>query len=373
MKKTIIVSAVVILAVAGALGYVWLARPTAEVFAVQRGAAVSAVYGTVRVQPAVRMVVRSRNAGTVRLAQTSAGTDIIAGVEVKEGWPLARVESPEFNREVARVETDLKVGEERARLGPPSAQVLKTAEAGLARLEKLAQLNNAPASEVERARNEVQALRERVKSEQLEIDRMMTALREQFNAMQERKAKSEVKAPMDGVLAAVNVTSGDLVGEQTPVFLICTKSYFLEGHVNEEDVGSLKKQMKAVVRLYSYPNKDFTAVLTDIIPTGENQRYMVRLSFETPPENLMAGMTGEMNIILGRREGTLVIPTRALMPDQVFVVAGGTVQLRKVKQGLRSLERTEIVEGLKEGELVVTAEHDLFRVGQWVKTVLVNH
>ncbi|MBI5683445.1 MAG: efflux RND transporter periplasmic adaptor subunit [Verrucomicrobia bacterium] len=372
MKKLTMVIAVVVLAVAGGLGYGWWGRPVAEVFAVLRGPAVSAVYGTVKVQPAVRMLVRSRNAGTVRLSQTSEGTEIVAGMDVKEGWTLARIENPELDRELVKVEADLKAADEKGRLGPPSVQLLKTAEAALGRLEKLAQLNNAPASEVERARNEVKALQERVKSEQVDIDRGLTVLREQAGGLRDRKARCDVKSPMDGVLAAVNVVSGDLVPENAPLFLVCTRNYYLEGQVNEEDVGLLKKQMKALVRLYSFQQKDFSAVLTDIIPSGENQRYVVRLSFEAPPENLMAGMTGEMNIILGQRAGALVIPTRALMSDRVFVVNGGAIEPRTVKTGLRSLERTEVVEGLKEGDLVVVADHDAFRVGQWVRPILVN-
>ncbi|MFA7005276.1 MAG: hypothetical protein WC429_14625, partial [Verrucomicrobiia bacterium] len=120
MKKTTIVIAVVMLVVAGCAGYVWLGRPVAEVFAVQRGPAVSAVYGTVKVQPAVRMMVRSRNAGTVRLSQTNTGTEIVAGMDVKEGWTLARIDNPELDRELVKVEADLKAGEEKGRLGPPS-------------------------------------------------------------------------------------------------------------------------------------------------------------------------------------------------------------------------------------------------------------
>ncbi len=41
---------------------------------------------------------------------------------------------------------------------------------------------------------------------------------------------------------------------------------------------------------------------------------------EKPPDNLMAGMTGEMNIITGTQENVLLVPTRALLVDQVLVV-----------------------------------------------------
>jgi len=372
MKKHILIAGAVAIACAGYGGYRWLARPVAEVVMVKRGTATSAVYGTVKVQPTVKMLVRARNAGAVRLARTSTGAEIVAGMEVKEGWTLARIETPEMDRELTKMEADLKAAEERGRLGPPSAQLLKTAEAGLARLEKLAALRNAPASEVEKARNEVQALRERVRSEQVEIERVLTTMREAAAGLRDRKARCDVKAPMDGVLAAITVVSGDLVVEGAPLFAVCTKTTFIEGYVNEEDVGALKKGLKAVVRLYAFQNRDFNATLTDIIPAGENQRYMVRLAFDEPPENLMAGMTGEMNIILGKREGALLIPTRALMSDRVWVVEGGRVQPRAVQTGLRTLERTEIRGGLREGEQVVVADLDLFRPGQWVRTVVVN-
>jgi RND family efflux transporter MFP subunit len=344
----------------------------AEVVTVKRGTATSAVYGTVKIQPTVKMLVRSRNTGAVRLAQMSTGAEIVAGMEVKEGWTLMRIETPEMDRELTKMEADLKAAEERGRLGPPSAQLLKTAEAGLARLEKLAELRNAPASEVEKSRNEVQALRERVRSEQVEIDRLLTTIREAAAGLRDRKARCEVKAPMNGMLAAIMVVSGDLVVEGAPLFAVCTKTTFIEGYVNEEDVGALKKGLKAVVRLYAYQNKDFNATLTDIIPAGENQRYMVRLAFDEPPDNLMAGMTGEMNVILGKREGALLIPTRALMSDRVWVVDAGKVRPRAVKTGLRTLERTEILEGLKEGEQVVVADLDVFRANQWVQTVVVS-
>ncbi len=370
-KRNVVIAAVVI-GIIGLVCYQWFSRPVVEVVAAQRGTAISAVYGTVKVQPTVRMMVRSRNAGIVRLSRMGTGAEIVAGMEVKEGWVLARVDNPELDREMVKVEADLKAGEEKARLGPPSSQLLKTSEGALARLEKLAELRNAPASEVEKTRNEVQALRERVKSEQVEIDRALTVLREQAGALRDRKARCDIQSPMDGVLAAINVVSGDLVAENTPLFVVCTRSYFLEGQVNEEDIGSLRKQMKAVVRLYSYQQKDFGAELTDIIPAGENQRYMVRLSFEAPPDNLMAGMTGEMNIILNKRDGALVIPTRALMSGRVLVVDGGTIKPRGVKTGLRGLDQTEVLDGVKEGEMVVVADHDAFRVGQWVRPIVVN-
>jgi RND family efflux transporter MFP subunit len=320
----------------------------------------------------VRRAIRVRTTGVIRLGRTPSGAEFAAGMDVEEGDLLGVIENPELDRELVKVEADLKAGEEKRQLGPPSAPLLKTAAATLDRFEQLAALNNAPASEVARLRNEAQALRERVQAEQVEIDHTVTVLREQAGGWRDRKARCELQAPMDGVLTAVNVVSGDFALENSAPFVVATKTYFLEGQINEEDVGALRKQMKAVIGLYSYPGREFTATLTDILPMGENQRYVVRLEWETPPDNLLAGMTGEMNIILGKQENSLLIPTRALQTDRVWVVADGVIQPRKVNPGVRSLEWTAILNGLQEGESVVVADQDLFRAGQWVRVVSVN-
>ncbi|PYL67036.1 MAG: efflux transporter periplasmic adaptor subunit, partial [Verrucomicrobia bacterium] len=44
------------------------------------------------------------------------------------------------------------------------------------------------------------------------------------------------------------------------------------------------------------------------------------LEMENPPDNLMVGMTGEMNIVTGTHENALLVPTRALLVDQALVV-----------------------------------------------------
>ena len=81
----------------------------------------------------------------------------------------------------------------------------------------------------------------------------------------------------------------------------------------------------------------------------------------------MAGMTGEMNIITGRHENALLVPTRALLVDQVLVVAAAWSKARTVKVGYRTLEFSEALEGLEEGARVIVADQDKLRPGQFVR------
>src|SRR5438046_8789476 len=109
--------------------------------------------------------------------------------------------------------------------------------------------------------------------------------------------------------------------------------------------------MPAIVQVYAYRTRTFHAKVDAIQPAAdvETQRYTIVLDLENPPENLMAGMTGEMNIITGAHENVLLLPTRALVVDQALIVKNGVVQSRTVKVGYRTLDVSEIISGLLEG------------------------
>src|SRR5437660_3762582 len=129
------------------------------------------------------------------------------------------------------------------------------------------------------------------------------------------------------------------------------------------DVGEGKPEMKAKVQLYAYRTQAFAALVSSIQPAADpdTQRYTVILEMEKPPDNLMAGMTGEMNIITGSHENALLVPTRALLVDQALVVKRGIVQPRTIKVGFRTLDFAEALSGVSDGDRVVIADQDRLR------------
>jgi RND family efflux transporter MFP subunit len=371
MKKTVLVAVLIISATAVILYGLWASRPVAEVYVAQRGTAISAVYGTVKVLASLSINVKARSSGTIRFTELVL-TNTFVGLDVKHGELLATIINEDLDREIAKAESDLKAAEARQKLGPPSQPQLNTQDALLGRMEKLAQMQNVSASDLERTRNEVQTLRERVRSEQVELDRIVTITREQAGVLQDRKAHCSITSPIDGYLSAVNCVNGEFINDGSTPFTVATRSTYLEGQINEEDVGQVTSKMKAAVRLYSVAGRDFTATVDQVLPTANNQRYTVTLTIDKVPPNLMSGMTGEMNIIAGKREKALLIPSRAVLAERVLVVTNGVVKPRSVKIGFRNLERTEILEGLKDREQVVVADQDLFRPGQRVRAVTIN-
>src|SRR6478672_5893663 len=267
-----------------ALAYYFL-MPVAEVVTVRRGTAISAVYGTVRIEPAFVVRIRAQNDGFIELAEPfSAGRGAVG---------------------TDRIERDLN---------------RHSLEDTTKKLE--AQMKNA-----------------------------------------------EVRSPIDGLLTNVQTIDGELVSDGNELFTVSSRKNYIRGEVNEEDVGEVKPRMKAKVQLYAYRTRTFTARVTSVQPAADptTQRYTVVLEMENPPDNLMVGMTGEMNIITGTHENALLVPTRALLVDQALIVNHGIVHSRTVGIGFRTLDFTEVTSGLKEGSHVIVSDQDKFRPGETVR------
>src|SRR5215510_526984 len=337
--------------------------PVAEVAKVRRGTAISAVYGTVRIEPAFVVRVRAQNDGFIRLAEPfSAGRGAI-GKNVEKGQLLATIDDEETARQLKQARADLQAAVDRAALPLPSSELLKAAEDNLQRLEKVVGSGNVPAVEYQKAKSEANRLRGAVETERIERDRNLKSLEETTKKLEAQMKNAEVRSQIDGILTNVQTIDGELVSDGNELFTVSSRRNYVRGEVNEEDVGEVKPGMKAKVQLYAYRTRTFTARVTSVQPAADptTQRYTVVLEMEKPPDNLMVGMTGEMNIITGAHEKALLVPTRALLVDQALVVNGGIVHPRTVKVGFRTLDFAEALSGLEDGNRVILAHQDTSR------------
>lgn len=363
-KKLIWVTAAALLLVVGL--FYFLTLPVAEIAIVKRGTAISAIYGTVRIEPTLLVSVRAQNAGFIQMAESlSAGRGAI-GKTVEKGQLLATIADETTARQLRQARADLQAARQRAELPLPSAEALKVAEDNLNRLDKLTALSNVPAVEYEKARSEVNRLRGLLESERIERDRNLAMLEDACKKLEGQMKNSEIRSPMDGLLTAIKTIDGELVVDREELFTISSRKNYVRGEVEEEDVGEVKVGMEAVVQVYAFRTRQFGAKVSAIQPAAdpETQRYTIVLDLENPPENLMAGMTGEMNIITGKHENVLLLPSRALVVDQVLIVKNGIIQSRTVRVGYRTLDFSEIISGLSEGDRAVLSDQDKLRPGK---------
>lgn len=368
LSKNLIIAGIAAVLVILAIFY-FTSLPLAEVAVVQRGTAISAVYGTVRIEPTLVLPVRAQNSGFIQLAEVlSAGRGAI-GRSVEKGELLATIADEVTARQLKQARADLQAATQRAELPLPSQEALKVAEDNMGRLEKLSGLSNVPQVEFQKAKSEVNRLKALLETERIERDRNLEALDAATKKLEAQMKNSEIRSPMDGLLTNIKTIDGELVAERAELFTVSSRKNYVRGEVDEEDVGEVKLGMEAIVQVYAFRTRTFRAKVAAIQPAAdvETQRYTIVLDLEDPPENLMAGMTGEMNIITGVHENALLLPTRALLVDQALVVKHGVVQSRTVKIGYRTLDFCEVLQGVSEGDRVVLSDQDKLRPGRPVR------
>jgi HlyD family secretion protein len=90
----------------------------------------------------------------------------------------------------------------------------------------------------------------------------------------------------------------------------------------------------------------------------QNRTLTVEAVFdlEALPENLLPGLSADIEVILDARESVLRIPSYALLEGgRVLIVNDGKLEEVDVKTGLRNWESTEITEGLSEEDPIVVS------------------
>jgi RND family efflux transporter MFP subunit len=336
----------------------------AEVAPVQRGSALQGVYGTVDVEPVTEAIVRTRNFGMLSAVKFKAGDN------VRTGDVLVETSDESVQRQVDGLNSALAQAKVRQALGPASAEALKNQEIEVDKLKKLLDANDISPVEYEKAQNMLASLQEQVQKESLALNTDVENAERSRDAMNDQLGHDQITAPMDGVILDRYCNLGEYVPPQTQICRIGSAENQVVAQVNEEDVGYLEPGMKAKIRLYAHQDSDLVGTLKKILPQAENQVYRVLFSLDDPPDMLLPGMTGEMNIIIGERKNTLTIPSRAIRHGNVVLaVINGRVREMHVRTGFHTLERTEILEGLTEGTQVILSNQDLYKPGVRVREV----
>ncbi|NJK91579.1 MAG: efflux RND transporter periplasmic adaptor subunit [Blastochloris sp.] len=340
---------------------------SAEVAMVKRGTAVAGVYGTVNVEPVNQVVVRTRHYGQI------TNLSVKEGHQVKAGQLLIEVTDDSFQRQLDANASALEHAQTRQSMGAPSTPLLRNKEIEVEKLKKLLAANNIAPIEYDKANNELASLRELVQNETLNLNLQVDNLTREREAIRSKLGQLQIFSPLDGVVLNLFCHLGEFVPPQAELCRIGSSANQIVAQINEEDVGYLKPGMKAQIRLYAHQDKDLVGTLKEVLPQAENQIYRVVFTLDNPPETLLPGMTGEMNIIIKEHQNVLTLPSRGIRRGNIaYVIKDGIVRQLSVKTGFRTLEKTEILSGLAEGDVVILSNQDLYPEGTRVRSVIMK-
>jgi RND family efflux transporter MFP subunit len=360
MKKFLIVLVVL---VAAAVAASVLLRPVAKVVTVVPARAVKAVPGSVTVHAEYQMDLKSEQGGRVLTASLDPGKP------VAEGDVLVQIDTGDLKLEIERIESEYEAAKLRIATGSSVKLELQSAQENYQNLERLTKAGTYPAAELEKQRRGVQQVEQRLALEQVNNRALLEGYENMLKTRRRQLEKMTVRAPFDGVIAAVYARPGDLIGGGASIATVISTSRTVEARISEEYFAGVRLGQKGSVRFLGYGDWLYDCTVTKILPTAdpETQRYVVHLKVEIDHDKLVPGITGEVTIVVGERDAQAVIPRRALTGTTVFVVENGRVHLREVEAGYVSTTAVEILKGLKAGEQVIVDELDLFREGDRVK------
>ncbi len=168
-------------------------------------------------------------------------------------------------------------------------------------------------------------------------------------------------APANGVVTKRDAIPGMRVeAGAMPIEMVDLSRVWVVADVYESEVRHVKLGMEATLSLKAYPNRTFKGRVTFIAPQLDprSRTVAVRLEFPNPTGELKPEMFGEVTFRSAGREG-LRIPGDAVIDSGtetvVFVALGdGKFEPRQVKLGDSDGSFVEVVEGLADGEQVVT-------------------
>ncbi len=210
------------------------------------------------------------------------------------------------------------------------------------------------------------AAKSRLKAKEEELKstvQLLDSLGAELSIVEKALRDSYIKAPVDGIVLSRAVEPGDTLTVGRVIGSIAAPAeLYVEAKVDEADIYRVKKGQEANILMDAYPDKVFKGRVMFISPvvTGkrlEARTFVVKVSFLNPPPTLKPGMSADVEIVTDRVEDTVVVPTQAVIEDGqrrlVYVIKDGRALLKEVKTGLFSWTMTEILSGLKEGELII--------------------
>lgn len=174
-------------------------------------------------------------------------------------------------------------------------------------------------------------------------------------------ALNGITAEFDGIVTSISVTEGAHVGEGTVLITVqSSEEIVLRFGASKYDLEDLAVGQKAVVTI---TGNEYEGELTHIDHMATTNAsgtavVMAEVTILNPDENIYLGIDGKIRITTATAEDALLVPVEAVNTDRTgdfcYVIEDGVARVRYVTTGISSDTEIQILEGLEEGEEVIT-------------------
>jgi len=358
-----ILKGVVLLAVGAGIIY-WLrfAPISVETHKVERGVIVAEVMGTGTLEARVEATISPKISGRIAEVQVDQGERVSAGDL------LVRLDDEELQQQVAIAQANVEAARaaiERLKIDKTrTTAVYEQAEKSHARTQALIQQKAASSDALDKASEGLAVAVADVSRSEAAITEGQKALVSAEKTLQYHDARlqdTKIHAPFDGLIVKRNREPGDVVVPGSAMLtLISTDELWIRAWVDETEMARLKPDQSARVVFRSESAGSYSGTVARLGREAdrETREFIVDVRVLELPSNWAVGQRAEAFIETERRENAVVLPSRLVVnrgdTHGVFVDVDGHAVWRDIQLGVRSRETVDVVDGLAEGDVVVT-------------------
>lgn len=172
---------------------------------------------------------------------------------------------------------------------------------------------------------------------------------------------TSVRSPISGVISHRFVKAGNMIGTDQQMYRV-TDFTPLQAilHIPEHEMSKIKKNQRAELRVDALPNQTFMGYVERISPVVNSQSgtFKVTIFVDETMNILRPGMFGRVKIVYDTRENARMIPKSSVISEDlaqsVYVIKDSLAFKKKIQTGYTNGLNVEVIDGLDDGEMVVT-------------------
>ncbi|MBN1114202.1 MAG: efflux RND transporter periplasmic adaptor subunit [Oligoflexia bacterium] len=195
------------------------------------------------------------------------------------------------------------------------------------------------------------------------IDAAISKGRKELKRWEEMYKPTPIIAPINGTIIQRNVEAGQVFSNSDAVFVMSNR-LTVKALVDETDIAEIKTGKPALIVLDAYPDQTISAKVSKIAFDAQTVNnvttYTVDVTPVKTPGFMRSGMTANVTFFIKEKKDLLKVPNDTLKVSEndfyVLVKNGEKHEKRFVKTGLSDGNFTEILNGLTEGDVILSEQ-----------------
>jgi RND family efflux transporter MFP subunit len=274
--------------------------------------------------------------GDLFFAQSDSGRRLEEGSRVTAGQLVARIESEEWRVSVRLDSRELAV--ENAQRALEDRQALFEEGLGLE-------------TDVDNARKVLVDAQNDLENAHIQLEKM------------------RILAPISGVLTELtDISESTLVQQNTVIGKVVDYSRVLvDLNIPNSQINAVRLGQPVRISNYAFPDQVFEGEISIMDPAlnPTTRTFRVEAIVNNPDLILRPGMFVRAEIVTESRSGVVIIPRELILNRQnrqvVFIVQEDAAEMREITTGLEDEMYVEVLEGLSEGERLITSNYETLR------------